>query len=64
MQFTTISDTHGLHHQLQLPGGDLLIHAGDVCNRGTQEEAEILSIGLKNNPILTKFLSRVITIFF
>lgn len=39
MQITTISDTHGLHHQLQLPGGDLLIHAGDVCNRGSQEEA-------------------------
>ncbi|SHI53799.1 metallophosphatase domain-containing protein [Flavobacterium haoranii] len=39
MQITTISDTHGLHHQLQLSGGDLLIHAGDVCNRGTQEEA-------------------------
>ena len=39
MQITTISDTHGLHHQLQLPGGDLLIHAGDVCNRGTQQEA-------------------------
>lgn len=38
MQITTISDTHGLHHQLQLPGGDLLIHAGDVCNRGSQEE--------------------------
>lgn len=39
MQITTISDTHGLHHQLRLPGGDLLIHAGDVCNRGTQHEA-------------------------
>lgn len=39
MQITTLSDTHGLHHQLLLPGGDLLIHAGDVCNRGSQEEA-------------------------
>lgn len=39
MQITTISDTHGLHHLLKLPGGDLLIHAGDVCNRGTQQEA-------------------------
>ena len=39
MQITIISDTHGLHHQLRLPGGDLLIHAGDVCNRGTQQEA-------------------------
>jgi Icc-related predicted phosphoesterase len=39
MKITTISDTHGLHHQLQLPGGDVLIHAGDVCNRGTAAEA-------------------------
>jgi Icc-related predicted phosphoesterase len=39
MKITTISDTHGLHHQLQLPGGDVLIHAGDVCNRGSAIEA-------------------------
>ena len=56
MQITTLSDTHGHHHQLQLPGGDLLIHTGDVCNRGSQEEAANLSIGLKSNRILTKFL--------
>jgi Icc-related predicted phosphoesterase len=39
MKITAISDTHSLHHKLKLPGGDLLIHAGDVCNRGTQQEA-------------------------
>lgn len=39
MKITTISDTHGLHHQIHLPGGDILIHAGDVCNRGTNAEA-------------------------
>ena len=39
MKITTISDTHGLHHQIHLPGGDILIHAGDVCNRGTSAEA-------------------------
>lgn len=39
MKITTISDTHGLHHQIHLPGGDILIHAGDVCNRGTAAEA-------------------------
>lgn len=27
---TAISDTHGMHEQLHLPGGDILIHAGDV----------------------------------
>ena len=39
MKITTLSDTHGLHHKLELPGGDLLIHSGDVCNRGTAFEA-------------------------
>lgn len=39
MLATTISDTHSLHNQLKLPGGDLLIHAGDFCNRGSEVEA-------------------------
>jgi Icc-related predicted phosphoesterase len=38
MQITIVSDTHGLHNQLQLPGGDLLIHAGDVTARGNETE--------------------------
>jgi Icc-related predicted phosphoesterase len=29
-----ISDTHGKHKQIQLPEGDLLIHAGDITGRG------------------------------
>ncbi|MEY4834710.1 MAG: hypothetical protein RI980_825 [Bacteroidota bacterium] len=36
MQITTISDTQGLHHQLHLPSGDLLIHAGDIYDSRTQ----------------------------
>ena len=34
MKITFISDTHTKHHQVtsQLPGGDLLIHAGDLMN--------------------------------
>lgn len=39
MRFVAISDTHGLHHKLKLPHGDVLLHAGDVCNRGTEKEA-------------------------
>lgn len=36
MKITFISDTHTKHHQVtsQLPGGDLLIHAGDIMNSG------------------------------
>lgn len=39
MQITLISDTHGFHNRLQLEGGDMLIHAGDVTARGKEWEA-------------------------
>jgi Icc-related predicted phosphoesterase len=38
MKFTTISDTHGKHNYLQLPAGDVLIHAGDVSSMGKEYE--------------------------
>lgn len=42
MKITFISDTHTKHRQLKLPGGDLLIHAGDLMNSGySQYEVEI-----------------------
>ena len=34
MKITLISDTHTKHWQLKLPGGDVLIHAGDFMNSG------------------------------
>ena len=34
MKLVIISDTHGLHHDLDLPDGDILIHAGDFCHMG------------------------------
>jgi predicted phosphodiesterase len=33
-----ISDTHGLHDQIVVPDGDILIHAGDCTNRGIPTE--------------------------
>ncbi len=38
MKLVLISDTHGKHNQLVLPKGDMLIHAGDVSSRGSQEQ--------------------------
>lgn len=38
MVITCISDTHGQHAALTLPGGDLLIHAGDMSRRGREAE--------------------------
>lgn len=40
MKIVAISDTHGLHHSLKLPKGDLLIHAGDVSRRGLPLEID------------------------
>jgi predicted phosphodiesterase len=33
-----MADTHGFHADLQVPDGDILIHAGDVGRAGTLEE--------------------------
>ena len=43
MRITLLSDSHNKHHEItnDLPGGDLLIHAGDFMNSGySQYEAE------------------------
>lgn len=39
MKLVLISDTHGAHKTVQVPEGDLLIHAGDLSKRG--EEGEV-----------------------
>jgi predicted phosphohydrolase len=38
MKFVAISDTHGQHRHLILPEGDVIIHAGDLSQRGTPGE--------------------------
>ena len=38
MRIVVISDTHGQHEQLQLPVGDILIHAGDITQQGSLQE--------------------------
>ena len=38
MKIIAISDTHGKHEAVQLPSGDLLIHAGDISRRGDESE--------------------------
>jgi Icc-related predicted phosphoesterase len=42
LRITHISDTHNKHKQLngKLPGGDLLIHSGDISSLGRQREVE------------------------
>lgn len=40
MRIILMADTHGLHNQMAhpLPKGDILIHAGDVCNIGSESD--------------------------
>jgi len=38
MKIIFISDTHGLHNELALPKGDMIIHGGDITDYGTKEE--------------------------
>ena len=40
MNIVVISDTHGGHEYLDIPEGDLLIHAGDVTPMGSRAELE------------------------
>lgn len=38
MNLVIISDTHGKHERLELPQGDMLIHAGDISRIGEPKE--------------------------
>ncbi len=38
MKFIATSDTHGFHRQLTLPKGDAIIHTGDFCTMGKEEQ--------------------------
>lgn len=38
MKIICISDTHGKHQKLELPEGDMIIHAGDISSRGDEYE--------------------------
>ena len=38
MKIVAISDTHGLHDSIEIPDGNLLVHAGDLTRHGTLED--------------------------
>jgi predicted phosphohydrolase len=40
MRVICISDTHSRHDDMQVPEGDLLLHAGDCSKLGTREQIE------------------------
>ncbi len=50
MRIVAISDTHGLHDRLDIPDGDVLVHAGDFSNLGKRVEVEAFSRFLGTQP--------------
>ncbi|WP_026933408.1 metallophosphatase domain-containing protein [Christiangramia echinicola] len=40
MRLICLADTHNLHHEIPIPDGDVLIHAGDCTDGGTRNETE------------------------
>ena len=40
MKILHLSDTHNCHHRLRhLPEADVVVHSGDFCMTGTEQEA-------------------------
>lgn len=56
MKLIAISDTHNLHKQVELPSGDILIHAGDSCLQGTSDELDRFSLWLHDQPHSVKLV--------
>lgn len=50
MKLVCISDTHNRHHQLEVPAGDVLIHAGDFSEGGTRREINDFFQWFANQP--------------
>src|SRR5262249_18296350 len=40
MRIVCVSDTHGYHTLTEVPDGDVLVHAGDLCRHGGLEDVE------------------------
>lgn len=40
MRLICLADTHNLHHEIPIPEGDILIHAGDATDGGTRNESQ------------------------
>ena len=54
LRLVCISDTHGGHRRLEVPDGDILIHAGDITHAGSLETVGDFDDWLADLPHPTK----------
>jgi predicted phosphohydrolase len=50
MRLVCLSDTHGLHDSLDVPDGDVLVHAGDCTRHGNEDEVRAFAAWLARLP--------------
>ncbi len=50
MRFVCASDTHGMHEQMQVPAGDVFIHAGDFTDLGEGDDIVLFNEFLGTLP--------------
>lgn len=50
MKLVCLSDTHGRHNDLNVPDGDILLHAGDFTRRGSEAEISDFNTWLGSLP--------------
>jgi predicted phosphodiesterase len=56
VRIVALADTHSRHHKLKVPEGDVLIHAGDLTQRGTLEQLEAVARWLRGLPHAEKIV--------
>lgn len=56
MRLVCLADTHNKHHDIAIPEGDILIHAGDCTDGGTRNETENFLEWFSSQPHKYKIL--------
>ncbi len=50
MRLVAVADTHLFHEDLDVPDGDLFVHAGDLCRHGSLDELEVAAELIRSLP--------------
>ncbi len=56
MKIIAIADTHGYHQLVDVPAGDVLLVAGDICSYGSLEDIEDFGTWLLDQPCRHKIV--------